>query len=109
MRQEKRRFRQTVSFITSPGYINGGESRKSAGLHGGPSRVITDRAIFGFDQESKKMVLISMHPGNKLDDILATMGFRPVIPEQIPYTEPPSCEQLRLIREVIDPERMYVS
>jgi glutaconate CoA-transferase subunit B len=108
MRQEDRKFRETISFITSPGYIKGGDSRKKAGLRGGPSRVITDRAIFGFDPETKKMMLLSIHPGNKLEDVLATMGFRPVIPQQIPFTEPPTSEQLRLIREVIDPERMYM-
>ncbi len=108
MRQEKRKFRETISFITSPGYIKGGDSRNKAGLPGGPSRVITDKAIFGFDQETKRMKLISIHPGNTLDDVLATMGFRPVIPQQIPFTDPPTPEQLRLIREEIDPERMYM-
>ena len=108
MRQEARKFRETISFITSPGYIKGGDSRKKAGLPGGPSRVITDKAVFGFDQETKKMMLISIHPGNKLDDVLAAMGFRPIVPPQIPFTEPPTTEQLRLIREVIDPERMYM-
>ena len=108
MRQEERRFGETISFITSPGYIKGGDSRKKAGLLGGPSRVITDRAVFGFDAETKKMVLISIHPGNTLDDVLATMGFRPLIPRLVPFTEPPTAEQLRLIREEIDPERMYM-
>ncbi len=108
MRQEERKFRETISFITSPGYIRGGNSRKKAGLPGGPSRVITDKAIFGFDPETKKMMLISIHPGNTVEDVLATMGFRPIIPDQVPYTEPPTAGQLRLIREVIDPERMYM-
>jgi len=108
MRQEERKFRETIAFITSPGYIKGGDSREKAGLRGGPSRVITDKAIFGFDPETKKMALISIHPGNTLEDVLSTMGFRPLIPKQIPITEPPTVEQLRLIREVIDPERMYM-
>ena len=108
MRQEERKFRETIAFITSPGYIKGGDSREKAGLRGGPSRVITDKAIFGFDPETRKMALLSIHPGNTLEDVLATMGFRPLIPKQIPFTEPPTAEQLRLIREVIDPERMYM-
>ncbi|MGD0100729.1 MAG: CoA-transferase [Acidobacteriota bacterium] len=108
MRQEERKFRETISFITSPGYIKGGDSRKKAGLPGGPSRVITNKAIFGFDPETKKMALISIHPGNTIEDVLATMGFRPLIPKQVPFTESPTAEQLRLIREVIDPERMYL-
>jgi glutaconate CoA-transferase subunit B len=108
MRQEQRKFRETISFITSPGYIKGGDSREKAGLRGGPSRVITDKAIFGFDPGTKKMALISIHPGNTLEDVLATMGFRPLIPTQVMFTEPPTAEQLRLIREEIDPELMYM-
>jgi glutaconate CoA-transferase, subunit B len=108
MRQEERKFCESISFITSPGYVKGGDSRQKAGLGGGPSRVITDKAIFGFHPETKKMMLLSIHPGNKLEDVLSTLGFRPFIPQDVPVTEPPTAEQLRLIREVIDPQRMYM-
>lgn len=108
LRQEERKFRETISFVTSPGFMNGGDSREKAGLHGGPSRVITDKAIYGFHPETRKMMLISIHPGNTLKDVTSTLGFQPVIPSQVPFTEPPKSEQLRLIREVIDPERMYM-
>jgi glutaconate CoA-transferase subunit B len=108
MRQEKRKFRESISFITSPGYMTGGDSRQKAGLSGSPSRVITDKAIFGFHPETKKMMLLSIHPGNKLEDVLSTLGFRPFIPQQVPVTQPPTAEQIRLIREEIDPERMYM-
>jgi glutaconate CoA-transferase subunit B len=108
MRQEERKFRESVAFMTSPGYLAGGESRQRAGLVGGPSRVITDRAIFGFHPETKEMTLLSIHPGNGLEDVLATMGFRPNIPPAVPITMPPTAEQLRLIREVIDPGRVYM-
>lgn len=108
MRHEARKLKQTISFITSPGYIDGGNSRVTAGLQGGPSRVITDKAILGFDPVSKKMSIVSIHPGNTLDEVVANMGFKPLVPAQIPFTEPPSAEQLRLIREVIDPQKVYV-
>lgn len=108
MRQEERRFRESISFVTSPGYVKGGNSRKEAGLSGGPGRVITDKAIYGFDPESKKMMLTSIHPGSTLEEVLSTLGFRPIIPERVPFTEPPTAGQLRLIREVIDPARMYM-
>ena len=108
MRQEERKFRETISFITSPGFIKGGESRQKAGLRGGPSRVITDKAIFGFHPETKRMSLISIHPGNTLEDVTSSMGFRPRVPPQVPFTEPPTSDQLRLMREVIDPDRMYM-
>jgi acyl CoA:acetate/3-ketoacid CoA transferase beta subunit len=108
MRHEARKLCETISFITSPGYLSGGTSRADVGLRGGPSRVITDKAIFDFEPESKRMRLISIHPGNTLEDVLSTMGFAPVVPPQVPFTEPPTPEQLRLIREVIDPARMYM-
>jgi glutaconate CoA-transferase subunit B len=108
IRHEERKLREAVAFITSPGFIKGGDSREKAGLRGGPSRVITTKGVFGFDPETKQMMLISLHPGNTLKDVLATMGFRPLIPKRVPVTEPPTAEQLRLIREVIDPERMYM-
>jgi glutaconate CoA-transferase subunit B len=108
MRHEARKLKKAVSFITSPGYVTGGDSRAQAGLRGGPSRVITDKAIFGFHPETRQMMLLSIHPGATLDDVLGTMGFAPVVPEHVPITEPPMPEQLRLIREVIDPQRMYM-
>lgn len=108
MRQEERKFRESISFITSPGYVRGSDSRQKAGLSGGPSRVITDKAIYGFHPETKQMMLLSIHPGNKLENVLSTIGFRPFIPQEVSVTEPPTVEQLRLIREVIDPERMYM-
>jgi glutaconate CoA-transferase, subunit B len=108
MRHEARKLKDAISFITSPGYLSGGDSRIQIGLRGGPSRVITDKAIFGFHPETKQMMLISIHPGNTLDDVLGTMGFTPVVPQVVPLTEPPTEEQLRLIREVIDPQRMYM-
>lgn len=108
MRHEARKLKKAVSFVTSPGYVTGGDSRVKAGLGGGPSRVITDKAIFGFHPETRQMMLVSIHPGTTLEDVLGTMGFAPVVPEHVPYTEPPTQDQVRLIREVIDPKRMYM-
>jgi glutaconate CoA-transferase subunit B len=108
MRHDARKLKKTISFVTSPGYVTGGDSRAKAGLSGGPSRVITDKAIFGFHTETKQMMVISIHPGNTIEDVVGTMGFVPVVPQQVPFTEPPDKEQLRLIREVIDPRKMYM-
>jgi glutaconate CoA-transferase subunit B len=108
MRHDARKLKKTISFVTSPGYVTGGDSRAKAGLSGGPSRVITDKAIFGFHPETKQMMLMSIHPGNTIEDVVGTMGFAPVVPKDVPYTEPPEKEQLRIIREVIDPRKMYM-
>ena len=108
MRHEARKLKKAIAFVTSPGYLTGGNSRMQAGLGGGPSRVITDKAIFSFHSETKQMMLLSIHPGNTLEDVLGTMGFAPLVPQQVPITEPPTGEQVRLIRDRIDPQRMYM-
>lgn len=107
IRHEARKLNEAVSFVTSPGYLRGPGEREAAGLRGGPSRVITDKAVFGFDPESKRMRLESIHPGTTLEDVLANLSFQPIVPEAVPTTEPPTAEQVRLIREEIDPERIY--
>jgi glutaconate CoA-transferase, subunit B len=108
MRHDARKLKKTISFVTSPGYVTGGDSRAKAGLSGGPSRVITDKAIFGFHPETKQMMVLTIHPGNTIEDVVGTMGFAPVVPKKVPFTEPPEKEQLRIIREVIDPRKMYM-
>jgi len=107
IRHEARKLNEAVSFVTSPGYLRGDGDREAAGLRGGPSRVITDKAIFDFDPESKRMRLVSIHPGATLEDVLANLAFQPIVPGDPPATEPPTAEQIRLIREEIDPEGMY--
>ena len=107
IRHEARKLNEAVFFVTSPGHLRGGRDREAAGLRGGPTRVITDKAVFGFDPESKRMRLESIHFGTTLEDVLANMSFQPIVPGDLPTTEPPTAEQIRLIREEIDPERMY--
>jgi len=107
IRHETRKLNEAVSFITSPGYLRGGDERQKHGLIGGPARLITDKAVFGYDPESKRMKLESIHPNTTLEEVLANMSFRPVIPEHLPFTEPPTAEQVRLIREEIDPQKAY--
>jgi glutaconate CoA-transferase subunit B len=107
IRHEARKLSEAVSFVTSPGYLGGNGERERAGLRGGPSRVITDKAIFGFDRESKRMRLESIHPEATLEDVLSTMSFEPIVPKKVPLTAPPTAEEIRLIREEIDPQGVY--
>ena len=107
MRHEAWKLNDVVSFITSPGYLGGDGERSALGLTGDPSRVITDKAVFGFDLESKRMKIESIHPDSSLDSVLSNMNFQPIVPGKIPITEPPTAEQVRLIREEIDPEGKY--
>jgi len=107
IRHEPRKLNEAVAFMTSPGYLRGGDERKKLGLVGGPARLITDKAVFGYDPQSRRMRLESIHPNTTLEEVLANMNFRPIVPDNIPFTEPPTAEQVRLIREEIDPERAY--
>lgn len=109
IRHEPRKLSEAVAFITSPGYLGGGEERERLGLRGGPAKVITDKAVLAFDPVSKRMCLESIHPNTTLDDVLANMGFKPIIPANLPVTEPPTAEQVRLIREEIDPQKAYAN
>ncbi len=83
-----------------------GQRREEAGLRGGPDRVVTGKAIFGFHPETRQMMLESIHTGTTLDDVLANMGFTPAMPEPVHVTGPPDPEQLRSIGEVNDPRRI---
>lgn len=106
---KKRTFVEKVDFITSVGHLEGGTSRTDAGLRpGGPRRVITDKAVFGFDAETKEMEVVSVHAGVTTAEVLDGMGFRPQVPSDVPVTAAPSPEELRLIREVIDPRRILL-
>jgi len=107
IRHEARKLNEAVSFITSPGYLRGEKEREHAGLPGGPSRVITDKAVFGFDPLTKRMRVDSIHPNTTLEDVLSNMNFTPIIPDELPITTAPTAEEVRLIREEIDPEKAY--
>jgi glutaconate CoA-transferase, subunit B len=108
MRHELRKLPVAVSHLTSPGFV-GGKSREELSLRGGgPHRIITDKAVMGFDHESHSAKLVSLHPGIELEDVLANTGFPLLLPEKIPATPLPSPKELRLLREEIDPHGAYL-
>src|SRR6201981_2215468 len=76
MKHEKRRLVSRVDFVTSPGFLSGEESRREAGLiTGGIYRVVTDLGVFGFEERSKRMQLLALHPGATADQVRANTGF----------------------------------
>lgn len=108
MRHEKRKLPLAVSHLTSPGFP-GGKSRAEQGLRGsGPHRVITDMAVLGFDSETREAMLVSIHPGIRAADVVENTGFPLRVPEHVPETPPPTAEELRLLRDEIDPNRVYL-
>ncbi len=111
MRQSKRSFVAEIDFRTSPGNLGGAETaararREQGWLGRGPSVVVTDLAIFHFD-ETGEMRLDSIHPGATLDQVRETMGWEPKMADRPVTTPTPTPEELRLIREELDPEGAY--
>jgi glutaconate CoA-transferase subunit B len=105
---ERRRFVPRVDFVTSPGYLDGGESRRQAGLiFGSLKRLITDLGIFGFDEPTRAMTLESRHPGATLEEIRDRTGFGVIVPDRVPLTDAPTSAELAVVRD-IDPDRRYL-
>jgi len=108
LRHGKRKLPAAVSYLTSPGFPNG-RSRQELGMRGGgPYRIITDMAVLGFDPTTHVAVMLSIHPGLKVQQVLDNTGFELHVPEGVPTTALPTNEELRLLREEIDPQRMFL-
>jgi acyl CoA:acetate/3-ketoacid CoA transferase beta subunit len=104
MQQEKRRFVERVDYITSPGFLSGDNSRWEAGLTGGgPDKVITDLGVLGFDRDSKRMKLVSLHPGVTVQQIRDATGFELIVPDHVGITPPPTEQELKILRANVSP------
>jgi len=98
---------EKVDFVSGAGYLSGGDARRQLGLDGGPQVVVTNLAVLDFHPESKRLRLKSTHPGVSVSQVCAATGFELLVTaEPVPVTRPPSSEQVRLIRTVIDPDGM---
>jgi glutaconate CoA-transferase subunit B len=108
MTHEKRKMVKKLDYLTSPGFLNGPGAREKTGLlGGGPSLVVTNLCQMDFDPKTKRIRLASIHPGVSMEQIMENTGFDLIIPEKVPTTEPPTCEELALLRE-IDPHGIYI-
>lgn len=107
-RHEKRRFPEAVDYITSPGWLEGGDTRNMAGLtRGGPGVVVTTKAVMRFRAETKEMYLDSYHPGLTAQEVADDTGFRLDV-EGASETPVPTADELRILRQEVDPERVFL-
>jgi glutaconate CoA-transferase, subunit B len=105
---EKRRFPREVDYVTSPGWLRGGNSRKEAGLvRGGPSVIVTTKGVMRFRPDTKTTYLASYHPGLSAQKVAEETEFALDI-RGATETPPPSLDELRILREVVDPERIFL-
>lgn len=98
---------EKVDFVSCAGYLGGGDEREKLGLTGGPEIVVTNLGVLDFEPTSKRMRVKSVHPGVAVDQIQGATGFELALPDgDVPTTAVPTAEQVRLIRDVIDPDGM---
>ncbi|MCR4405120.1 MAG: 3-oxoacid CoA-transferase [Candidatus Acetothermia bacterium] len=110
MKHDKRRFVEKVDFLTTPGYLDGPGARERAGLPAGtgPYRVVSDLALLGYDDKTKRMKLLAVNPGVTVEQVVENTGFELIIPKKVGQNEPPTREELAALREEIDPHRLYI-
>ena len=110
IRHSRRSFVPEVDFLTTPGYLTGPGAREEAGLPPGtgPLYVVSTLALMGFDDESKRMKLLKTQPGVSVDDVISETGFELIMPDQVESSEPPTPEELGILREEVDRDRLYI-
>lgn len=108
MKHEVRRFVEKVDYLTTPGWLNGGDSRKQAGFkRGGPMAVVTNLGIMKFNDTTKKMYLAEYYKFTTPEKIAESTGFELDISRAKPTTEP-SEQELTILRTQVDPQRLIL-
>jgi len=99
-----------LDFLTTPGFLDGPGAREAAGLPAGtgPHKVITNLAVLGYDESTRRMRVESLNPGVTFGDVQANTGFELLKAPEIGDTEPPGPEELRILREEVDPFRYVI-
>lgn len=103
---QRRKFVERLDFMSSPGYLDGTPgARERAGLPPatGPYRVITEDAIFGFDDETRRMQIVGLLPWATVESVAAKTEFEPLVADEVEAVEPPTEEELTVLRSRVDP------
>lgn len=110
MRQDRRRFVEQLDFLTTPGYLTGPGAREAAGLPPGtgPYRVVTNLAVLGYHPDTKRMMLLATQPGISTAQVIENTGFELVIPSQVDSNPPPTEDELHILRDEVDRDRLYI-
>jgi glutaconate CoA-transferase subunit B len=100
-RQSPRTFVAQVDFVTSVGFGAGAGERERLGLRGaGPRTVITDLGILQADSDTCELTLTHLHPGSDLDRVRASTGWKLAVAEKLEVTEPPTADELAILRHL---------
>lgn len=96
-------FVEQVDVVSGVGYDRAAAAGPSASRFHEVRRVVSNLGVFDFATPDRRMRVASLHPGVTLDEVRAATGFALVIDGDVPETRTPSAEELRLIREILDP------
>jgi glutaconate CoA-transferase subunit B len=108
-RLDRRAFPETVDFVTSPGHRAKGGTRRELGMPGaGPTRVVTDKAILESDPENGELVLSALYPGIEASEVRNGIGWQLRTKSRLDLVDPPGDRELHLLRQVLDPKRLYL-
>jgi glutaconate CoA-transferase subunit B len=109
-RLSRRAFPQQVDFITSPGHRSRDHrTRGELGMPGaGPVKVVTDKAVLEVDPASGELVLAALYPGVTADEVRADVGWPLHSRPSLDVVDPPTADELGLLRDVLDPHRLYL-
>lgn len=103
-----RRFPEKVHFRTSAGFLNGRAERDAASLRGaGPQAVVTDLGILEPD-ENGELTLVALHPNKTIEQIRENTGWDLKVVPTLRVTDSPTNEELTILREKLDPDRIYL-
>jgi glutaconate CoA-transferase subunit B len=110
MRHDRRRFVEKVDFVTTPGYLGGPGYREAAGLPPGtgPYRVVSNLGVMGYHPETKRMMLLATQPGVSINQVLENTSFDLLMADRVEENPPPSSQELRILREEVDRDRLYI-
>lgn len=103
-KHSRRVFVEKVDMVSGVGYDNAAAAGPSATRFHRIPRVVTNLAVLDFETPDHTMRIASLHPGVTVDEVREATGFALVVPDDVPYTREPTAEELRLIREELDPK-----
>ncbi|WP_030410063.1 CoA-transferase subunit beta [Streptomyces sp. NRRL S-1448] len=103
-RHSPRVFVERVDMVSGVGYDRAAAAGPSASRYHRIPEVISDLGVFDFETPDRTMRLRSLHPGVTVEQVAEATGFALTVPDEVPYTRDPTAEELRLIREVVDPK-----
>ena len=70
--------------------------------------MVTNLAVLGYHPESKRMLLLATQPGVSVQQVFENTGFELLVAEHVEENQPPTAEELRILRDEVDKDRLYI-